>query len=130
VHDLLTAARTLGVVGLEHACLKFLGAFESRVRRTGIKWSEVVDRVNNKDEVLIVIDGMVMDVTRWLIHHPGGNVIIPEQAVLLDGTVYFEVRKRVLFCFCCCCCGVAQAMDLAACVGAGVGYDATFVTIG
>jgi len=52
-------------------------------------------------QVLIIIDGMVFDVTRWLPEHPGGNSIIPTQALNVDGTVWFETyhasRKSFLY---------------------------------
>ena len=34
---------------------------------------------NERGECWLIIDGMVLDVTRWLPEHPGGNSIIPEQ---------------------------------------------------
>ena len=38
-------------------------------------------------ETLLLMDGMVLDVSRWLEEHPGGSTIIPEQALDLDCTV-------------------------------------------
>ena len=49
-----------------------------QVRTAGISFEEIVKR-NEGDECLVIIDGMVFDVTRWLPQHPGGSVIIPEQ---------------------------------------------------
>ena len=34
---------------------------------------------------------MVFDVTRWLPQHPGGSIIIPEQAVNIETVVLFEM---------------------------------------
>eukprot|EP00658_Telonema_sp_P-2_P042291 TRINITY_DN30347_c0_g1_i2.p1 TRINITY_DN30347_c0_g1~~TRINITY_DN30347_c0_g1_i2.p1 ORF type:complete len:100 (-),score=20.27 TRINITY_DN30347_c0_g1_i2:293-592(-) len=34
---------------------------------------------------------MVFDVTRWLPEHPGGSAIIPEQALNMDATTFFEM---------------------------------------
>ena len=34
---------------------------------------------------------MVLDITRWLEEHPGGSTIIPEQALNMDSTVFFEI---------------------------------------
>jgi cytochrome b involved in lipid metabolism len=39
---------------------------------------------NGAGEVLLIIDGMVLDVTRWLQYHPGGQVVIPNQAINVD----------------------------------------------
>ena len=39
----------------------------------------------------MLIDGMVFDVTRWLPQHPGGSIIIPEQAVNIETVVLFEM---------------------------------------
>jgi cytochrome b involved in lipid metabolism len=33
----------------------------------------------------------VLDVTRWLDEHPGGSQIIPEQALGVDCTIFFEI---------------------------------------
>mmetsp|Transcript_29086 Transcript_29086/g.35945 ORF Transcript_29086/g.35945 Transcript_29086/m.35945 type:complete len:447 (+) Transcript_29086:237-1577(+) len=87
---MLEAAKKLKIRGLQDICESMLGAYESRIREEGISWQEVVDR-NENGETLLVIDGMVCDVTRWLPEHPGGNTIIPEQALNQDATVYFEL---------------------------------------
>ena len=34
---------------------------------------------------------MVLDISRWLGEHPGGDSIIPEQALNCDATVMFEL---------------------------------------
>jgi len=98
--EMLNAARTLGCAGLEDDCLKQTGAFEQRVNPLGWRFSKVQER-NASGEVLILIDGMVFDVTRWLPEHPGGNSIIPTQALNVDGTVWFETyhasRKAFLY---------------------------------
>jgi cytochrome b involved in lipid metabolism len=88
--DLLTAATKVGCIGLQEVCQKRLGEFETRVRKESIRWQEVVRR-NNSGEVWLVMLGMVFDVTRWLPEHPGGSIIIPEQAVNVDCTVMFEI---------------------------------------
>lgn len=88
--ELLTAATTLGCSGLEDVCKLRLGEFATRVRPDAIRWDEVVRR-NTHGEVWLVMLGMVFDVTRWLPEHPGGSVIIPEQAVNVDCTVMFEI---------------------------------------
>lgn len=38
--------------------------------------------------------GMVLDVTRWLPEHPGGDSIIPAQALDLDCSRFFEVTHE------------------------------------
>jgi len=88
--EMLDAAQKLKLIGLQTMCEKMMGAYESRIREEGIPWQEVVER-NEKGETLLVIDGMVCDATRWLPEHPGGNTIIPEQALNQDATVYFEL---------------------------------------
>lgn len=88
--ELLTAATTLGCSGLQDVCRQRLGEFATRVRTDAIRWDEVVRR-NHSGDVWLVMDGMVFDVTRWLPEHPGGSVIIPEQAVNVDCTVMFEI---------------------------------------
>jgi cytochrome b involved in lipid metabolism len=51
------------------------------------------------EETLLLLDGMVLNVSRWLDEHPGGSGIIPAQALDRDCTVFFEiyhVRERAL----------------------------------
>lgn len=43
------------------------------------------------EETLLLLDGMVLDVSRWLEEHPGGSSIIPTQALDRDCTVFFEI---------------------------------------
>ncbi|GFH14087.1 cytochrome b5, partial [Haematococcus lacustris] len=38
-----------------------------------------------------IMDGMVLDVTRWLPEHPGGSSIIPRQALNRDSSRFFEI---------------------------------------
>ena len=66
-------------------CLKRKGAFKERVRKDAIRFEEVIKR-NDAGECLIYVDGMVFDITRWLPQHPGGNRIIPKQALNKDAT--------------------------------------------
>lgn len=99
--DMLAAARKLGCRGLEDLCLKKMGAFESRVRKEYIRWNEILKRNEEQEEVILVMDGMVYDVTRWLPEHPGGNTIIPKQALGKDSTKFFELyhssRKSFMY---------------------------------
>jgi cytochrome b involved in lipid metabolism len=88
--ELLEPAQRLGCAGLEELCAVALGAMEARVRPGGIPWDEVAAR-NKTGEVILVIDGMVFDVTRWLPHHPGGAAIIPKQALSMDSARFFEI---------------------------------------
>ena len=39
---------------------------------------------NAAGECLLLLDGMVLDLTRWLPEHPGGSTIIPGQAWLIS----------------------------------------------
>jgi cytochrome b involved in lipid metabolism len=34
---------------------------------------------------------MVLDISRWIDEHPGGSNIIPDQALNIDSTVFFEI---------------------------------------
>ena len=43
------------------------------------------------NEMLLILDGMVLDITRWIDEHPGGAGIIPTQALNMDCTVFFEI---------------------------------------
>jgi hypothetical protein len=65
------------------------GAFESRLRE--YSFDEVV-AANAAGGRLILIDGMVLDVARWLPEHPGGATIIPRQALNVEAGRFFEVR--------------------------------------
>ena len=123
--EMLAAAEKLSIFGLIDLCQTKLGEFESRVRKTYIRWSEVVRRNGHRnlteemaaeagattavrksskpenEETLLLIAGAVYDVTRWLPEHPGGNTIIPKQAVNKDATVFFELyhssRKSFIY---------------------------------
>jgi hypothetical protein len=44
-------------------------------------------------QVWLILDGMVLDVGRWLPEHPGGASIIPKQSLNLDCARFFEVRR-------------------------------------
>ena len=46
---------------------------------------------NRGGGVRVVVDGMVLDVKRWLPEHPGGDRIIPAQSVNVDATRHFEL---------------------------------------
>ena len=47
------------------------------MRRYG--YDEIVS-LNARGGCWLLLDGAVLDVTRWLPEHPGGSTIIPEQA--------------------------------------------------
>ena len=85
---LVGAADALGLASLADACRSALGAHERRVRRHA--WLDVV-RHNAAGGVRVVVDGMVLDVKRWLPEHPGGDRIIPSQSVNVDATRHFEL---------------------------------------
>ena len=85
------AAEELGLISLSELCQSQLSSFESRVRRDKyIRFSEIEQR-NQNNELLIIIDGMVFDITRWIDFHPGGASIIPSQALNIDCTCFFEM---------------------------------------
>ena len=97
-NDLLTAAQALGISGLQACCEKVLGSFKDRVRQTPIRLSEVLarnqagcDSSGKRTETLLIMSGMVLDISRWLYEHPGGSSIIPNQALNVDSTVFFEI---------------------------------------
>jgi cytochrome b involved in lipid metabolism len=88
---LISAAETLGLDALKDLCDSQQSSFDSRVRKDNyIRFSEVMER-NAKNELLIIIDGMVLDITKWLDEHPGGPSIIPSQALNVDCTSFFEM---------------------------------------
>lgn len=45
-------------------------------------------------QVWLLLDGMVLDVGRWLPEHPGGATIIPKQSLDCDCGRFFEVWRR------------------------------------
>jgi hypothetical protein len=95
--ELLAAARTLGISGLEDACAKVLGSCAERVSRTPFRLADIARRnargggVSPRAETWLLLDGMVLDVSRWLPEHPGGDAIIPDQALDCDCTCMFEI---------------------------------------
>ena len=44
-----------------------------------------------RGDTWLLLDGMVLDITRWLPEHPGGSEIIPQQSLNVDATVFFEI---------------------------------------
>ncbi|KAF0686897.1 Aste57867_21329 [Aphanomyces stellatus] len=88
---LLHAARTVGCQGLEDLCKMKMGEFESRVRKQAIKYNYVVERNLVGNEFWLIMDGMVLDITRWLPEHPGGSELIPKEALNVDCVGMFEV---------------------------------------
>ena len=86
--SLSLAATSLGCRLLRECCEKRLGAFEERV---GIhRWHEIVE-TNSKGGCMVTMEGMVFDLLAWLPEHPGGSTIIPQQALNVDCTVFFEL---------------------------------------
>lgn len=92
INELLAAADALGLQALTELCSSKVASFESRVRKDQfIRFSEV-ERCNKEGtELLLILDGMVLDITQWLDQHPGGPSIIPHQALNIDCTVFFEM---------------------------------------
>jgi cytochrome b involved in lipid metabolism len=92
VNALTDAAEALGLMPLADLCTSQASSFDSRVRKDKhIRLAEVVKRNDENDELLIILDGMVLDITRWIDEHPGGPSIIPTQALNIDCTVFFEM---------------------------------------
>ena len=92
VNALADAAEALGLQALADLCGSQSSSFDSRVRKDRyIRYAEVVKRNNENDELLIILDGMVLDITRWIEEHPGGPSIIPTQALNIDCTIFFEM---------------------------------------
>ena len=70
-NSLSSAATKLGLMALSDLCASQLSSFASRVRKdTYIRFSEVKKR-NEGNELLIIVDGMVLDISRWIDEHPG-----------------------------------------------------------
>ncbi|CAI7815949.1 unnamed protein product, partial [Closterium sp. NIES-53] len=88
IQDLREAASALGLKSLQDLCDQRQGLFESRIRE--YTFAEVVER-NVGGNCWLLLDGMVLDVTRWLPEHPGGDTIIPNQGLNRDCTVFFEL---------------------------------------
>lgn len=111
--ELKAAAITLQCKGLEDCCDKVLGSFQGRVRTNAfISYDEIIDRNRSAVELycasavarpstakghvgtvemLLMLSGMVFDVTHWISEHPGGSTIIPTQALNVDCTEFFEI---------------------------------------
>ena len=64
----------------EH-CQRRLGDSTSSLRLFAF---DEIQRLNAAGGCWLVLDGMVLDVTRWLPQHPGGSKIIPRQSLNLD----------------------------------------------
>jgi cytochrome b involved in lipid metabolism len=102
-NELLSAAELLGISGLRDLCLKKLGNFQDRVRKTPIRLDEVIVKnqagsdaaeasLDGKRTITwLILNGMVLDISRWLEEHPGGSSIIPRQALNIDSTLFFEL---------------------------------------
>ena len=88
MESLCDAAKSLGCRELGDFCEAKLGVYASRLRE--FAWDEIV-ALNDAGGVLCVIDGMVLDVKRWLPEHPGGDFIIPNQSLNIDAARHFEM---------------------------------------
>lgn len=51
---------------------------------------------HSTNQVWLILDGMVLDVGRWLPEHPGGATIIPKQSLNCDCARFFEVGGDAL----------------------------------
>ncbi|BDA41357.1 probable cytochrome b5 type B at C-terminar half [Coccomyxa sp. Obi] len=86
--DLLQAGEILGLQSLQDYCRAKLGRLDSRIQMRSF---EEVKAHNAAGQCWLILDGMVLDVTRWLPEHPGGSRIIPAQSLNLDCARFFEV---------------------------------------
>ena len=86
--SLIEASEKLGLLTLADQCRASVGQHSRRIRLH--KWSDVITH-NQSGGVRIAIDGMVLDVKRWLPEHPGGDRIIPSQSTNVDATRHFEL---------------------------------------
>ena len=66
---------------LQEYCQERLGESAARLRYYGF---EEVKQLNAGGGCWLILDGMVLDVTRWLPEHPGGSKIIPRQSLNMD----------------------------------------------
>lgn len=85
---LSAAAETLGLRSLAQHCAQQLG---SRQAALGVYSLAQVRAANAAGQAWLLLDGMVLDVGRWLPEHPGGSAIIPEQALDVDCGRFFEM---------------------------------------
>lgn len=73
---------------VQEVCEAKLGQSRERLR---LYTFEEVQAANVAGSCWLILDGMILDVTRWLPEHPGGSTIIPAQALNLDCARFFEV---------------------------------------
>lgn len=71
INSLSLAAQELGLTSLSDLCRSQLSSFESRVRKDKYIRLGEIEKRNSNNELLIIIDGMVLDITRWIDEHPG-----------------------------------------------------------
>lgn len=103
VNDIYDAANSLNILGLKEICQRVVGSFQERVRKTPIRLEEIItrnrdggyamdkDKRMKRKETILLMSNMVFDITHWLDEHPGGSMIIPEQALNVDSTIFFEI---------------------------------------
>jgi cytochrome b involved in lipid metabolism len=53
--------------------------------------SKRVTPIKKTGETILILNGMVLDITRWLDEHPGGSKIIPTVALNVDSAIFFEI---------------------------------------
>jgi len=88
LEQLCEAARKLGLRSLEDHCNGKLVDMDSRLR---VYSFEEVKTKNAAGFCWLILDGMILDVTRWLPEHPGGSKIIPAQSLNIESSRFFEV---------------------------------------
>ena len=87
IDDLLVAGENLSCKPLVDHCKERLGSKGQLL----IYSLEEIIKANASGEVLLILDGMVLDVKAWLPEHPGGSTIIPTQSLNCDCARFFEV---------------------------------------
>jgi hypothetical protein len=87
IDDLYVAAERLSCKPLLDHCMERLGS-KGQLKIYSL---DEIERGNSNGEVLLILDGMVLDVKVWLPEHPGGSTIIPTQSLNCDCARFFEV---------------------------------------
>ncbi|KAJ9507654.1 hypothetical protein QJQ45_019162, partial [Haematococcus lacustris] len=95
LEGLLQAAGVLGLTSLEQHCQARLRGLHSGLRVWRFAEVEAANATGPGAAGEArggwgIMDGMVLDVTRWLPEHPGGSSIIPRQALNRDSSRFFE----------------------------------------
>lgn len=80
--------QVLGLQSLVNHCQVRLGDLTAQLQ---LYTAEQIRQQNQAGKCWLILDGMVLDVTRWLPEHPGGASIIPNQSLNMDCARFFEI---------------------------------------